>query len=133
MLKYNDAKCNHEALNSMMLIADDGATINIPVLILCIKQISRTIMDVPPKHIVRPTLKTCFHYLLTHLVLVVVISIYFGLTQKTDLRNTCSGSGTECILTANNLYFVTNTDNDPLTISPYQSITLSCSGSADSS
>ena len=59
--------------------------------------------------------------------------IISDLTQQTDLRNTCSGAGTECILKAKNFYFVSNSDDskDPITISPYQSIMLSCSGSAD--
>ena len=79
------------------------------------------------------------HQLKTYFQLLLVVcnsggSVFISdLTQQTNLRNTCSGAGTECDLKANNLYFVTNNDDSPITISPYQSVSLSCSGSTDCS
>ena len=125
----NDAKCNHEALNSMLLTADDGATITASTNPLY--QTNLAYNGCSAEAYCETNSQNMFNLLADPSGTSGGDINILGLTQKTDLSNTCSGSGTECILTANNLYFVTNTDNDPLTISPYQSITLSCSGSTD--
>jgi hypothetical protein len=124
----NDAKCNNNAINAMLLVADNGATL------------TASDSDLEQKN---TAYNGCYDKADCSTISSNTFQITAGglnsggdvtisdLTQKTDLSNTCFGSGTTCSLIASNTYVVTNNDDSPITVNPFQSVSLSCSGNVD--